>query len=177
MTNKPAILKALSLVGALLLSSCASDLSSEQRLLTHHLPAAQAGVASDQLIIGGIYWQGHPKLQNHAEALRWLSKSAAQGNATAQLALGCMYFEGQGVAADNKKAFQWFEKAATNKQPEPDAMHLVGLCYRDGKGTAKNREKAVEWISKAAALKANGAEDDLAELLTSNSISGEAPES
>lgn len=159
---------------ACFLAACASQKERQQRLLTNHMPDALAGSAHDQFMVGGIYWNGHPKLQNHAEAFRWLSKAAAQGYASAQLALGCMYLEGEGVAADSQKAFQWFEKAATNSEPEPDAMYLLGLCYRDGKGTDRSRSKAVEWLAKAYALAVKEAGDDLAEILKNADDSNEA---
>lgn len=58
----------------------------------------------------GLYYQSVEG--NHAEAIRWFRRGAAQKVASSIGNLGLMYLHGWGVDADDKEAAQWLTKAA-----------------------------------------------------------------
>ena len=89
---------------------------------------------------------GFPK--NHAEAIKWYRKAAAQGLAASQFALGEMYRRGEGVPHDSQEAVRWYIKAA--EQGLPCAQHNLGIAYYRGDGVPRDQEKALVWIRKAA---------------------------
>jgi hypothetical protein len=66
--------------------------------------------------------------RDHAEALRWYGKAAAQGNRGARLSIAGMYFAGIGVKRDYAEAARWYSC------PKPSEEILAGckvITYSD----------------------------------------------
>ena len=68
------------------------------------MPAAKAGLAEAQMIVGFAYFNGRGVPASDPDAFQWLQKASDQGNAVAQRALGIMYVNGRGVARDKAHA-------------------------------------------------------------------------
>lgn len=66
------------------------------------------------IILGGMYYNGHGVKQDYKKAFEWYTKSANQGYGMAQFNLGVMYANGQGVKQNLHTANQWFAKACEN---------------------------------------------------------------
>jgi hypothetical protein len=75
------------------------------------------------------YAKGKGVAQGHAEAVRWIRKSAEQGNSTAQGYLGECYHLGRGVAPDVREADRWLRKAA--RQGDSRAKELLEEIERE----------------------------------------------
>lgn len=99
----------LTLLLALLL--CATNVFARESL-RDRLPAARAGDAGAQYIVGMAHLLGDGTRQNIPEAVRWLKQSAAKGLPQAMVALAQLYDVGEGVALDTKQATQWRQRAA-----------------------------------------------------------------
>jgi hypothetical protein len=105
------------------------------------LPAAEAGDANAQNIVGAAYENGNGVPQDATKALEWYEKSVAQGFAKAQLNLGTLLREGaKGVAQDHARAITLLEAAMA--QNSPYAFWERGRMYRDGEGAAADLEAA-----------------------------------
>jgi TPR repeat protein len=57
------------------------------REFLHRQAAADQGHSGAQYLLGLCYYYGEGVTKDHAEAKKWLSKSAAQGNKDAKVAL------------------------------------------------------------------------------------------
>ena len=68
--------------------------------------------------------------QDHAQALVWSRKAAAQGDAFAQFHLGFMYADGKGVPQDDAQALVWFRKAAEQGNAW---RSFLGMMYKEAK--------------------------------------------
>ena len=77
---------------------------------------AEAGDATAQFILGGMYENGDGVAEDLTLARHWYEKAAAQGFADAQFNLGVMYETGNGVKADYAQARHWYEKAAADRK-------------------------------------------------------------
>jgi len=75
---------------------------------------AEQGDAVYQAKLGEMYAFGEGVLQDHKEAVKWLTKAAEQGVVEAQFALSRMYNDGDGVIQDLVKAHVWFNFAGAN---------------------------------------------------------------
>ena len=95
------------------------------------VPAAEAGDANAQNILGDAYDRGNGVEVDHAAALGWWERSAAQGFDKAQYNLGLVYESGTtGVEADYRRAAEYFEQAMENGNPA--APTNLGLLYEQG---------------------------------------------
>lgn len=83
-------------------------------------PLAEAGRSDAQFEIAELYASGSGVPQDHVQAVRWLSRSAAQGNPQAQYRLGLFYYAGVGVERDTHEALFWVGVAAV--QGHEDAL-------------------------------------------------------
>jgi TPR repeat protein len=93
--------------------------------------AADNGVASAMLGIGGIYFQGAGVTQDYEEALRWQKMAAERGNTVAMGLIALHYAGGTGVAKDCGAARQWLDRAAAEGfQQANDFLRsgFNGLC-------------------------------------------------
>ncbi|EIJ34419.1 SEL1-like repeat protein [Thiothrix nivea] len=136
---------------------------------------AQAGKAAAQSQLGFMYLQGRYVEQDHAQALAWFHKAAAQGDAAAYFGLGEMC-----VVTDRQQALAWFSKAAkygylkvfgklgelyrsdrtyaealqwyrkAAAQGDADAMLALGWMYTWGEGVPQDKELAMRWFERAA---------------------------
>lgn len=115
------------------------------------VPAAEAGDANAQNILGAAYDEGNGVEIDYAAALDWWSKSAAQGFSKAQYNLGKMLAEGRpGVDPDPKRAEQLLRAAMAQKNA--DAFNEMGLLHALGRGRPVNLERAVEFYRQGAEL-------------------------
>lgn len=101
--------------------------------------------------IGFLYAEGNGILQNHSEAIKWISKAASitvapykRGYPYAQNVLGLMYASGlYGVKRDLIKAHMWFNLAAS--QGNSDAANARDNLVLSGSEIAKARLLAKNW--------------------------------
>lgn len=80
------------------------DYQAAAALLT---PAAVAGDARAQALLGFLYEYGRGVPQDFAMAAGWYGCSADQGDATAQYLLGLLYDKGRGVRLDVVQSQKW----------------------------------------------------------------------
>ena len=83
---------------------------------------------------------------NHALAIQWFRKAAAQGNAHAQNNLGICFEEGLGVVRDYAAAKEWYRKASDSNHPS--ATNNLGYLQL----LEKNYRHAMKTFHLAAAL-------------------------
>ncbi|HLB07814.1 MAG TPA: tetratricopeptide repeat protein [Alphaproteobacteria bacterium] len=108
------------------------------------LPAAEAGDANAQFLVGSLVQSGQGTTLDLAAAAEWYRKAAEQGHAGAQGALGEMYFVGEGIAQDYDEAVGWFVKAA--EQGLTTAQHNLAVMYENGLGTVQDNVKSYMWF-------------------------------
>ena len=97
------------------------------------LPAAEAGDANAQNIVGVAYENGNGVPQDALKALEWYEKAVAQGFAKAETNLGVLLRDGApGVPPDVARATALFDAATA--QNYPYAFWERGRMYRDGVG-------------------------------------------
>jgi TPR repeat protein len=114
------------------------------------LPAAEAGDARAQVMVGFLTRAGAGTARDEALAVRWFEKAAAQGSAEGEAALGVAYFTGRGVARDYAQALSWFTRAADHG--DASAQANLGLMHLEGHGVDRDETTAVRWFEKAAEL-------------------------
>ena len=100
------------------------------------LPAAQAGDANAQYLLGLQLWRGRGVVRNDADAARWFASAAEQNHADAMNDLAAMYRQGEGVEKDTRRAFSMSMKAAN--MDNVFAQHDVGQAYQQGVGVTKD---------------------------------------
>lgn len=76
--------------------------------------AAEAGLASAQVITAIMLLRGEGTTKDQAQAAEWFRKAAEQGDVTAQYNLALMYEHGLGIRQDVAIAQSWYEKAKDN---------------------------------------------------------------
>ena len=110
---------------------------------------AKQGSAISQYILATEYQYGLGGLiEDDAEAIKWMRKSALQGTAIAQYNLGLMLANGEGTPKNYAKAMEWLIKSAN--QGYLKGQTTLGRVYAAGEITPKNYEQAIYWLSKAA---------------------------
>lgn len=116
---------------------------------------ADQGIASAQLLLGGLYADGDGVQTDHARAVR-LWRSAADNEkgldpvrATAQWLLGEAYYDGTGeTPKDYAAALKWYQLAAERGSAE--AQHKLGVMYVNGQGIPRDYAAGARWYRKAA---------------------------
>jgi TPR repeat protein len=111
-------------------------------------PAAEAGNAVAQTILGFHYDTGAGVRQNPEVAVTWFKKAAAQGYALGQFGLGTMFARGRGVSTDAAEAVKYYRMAAV--QDLPLARMALGRAYMVGDGVAQSDAEAVTWYREPA---------------------------
>ena len=111
-------------------------------------PLAIKGNPVAQNNLGILYLDGKGVKQDTAEAVRYLSLSAASGSSLGQNNLGGLYREGKGVPRDYAKAAQWFTASAA--QGNAAAMYNLGLMYELGQGMKAEPSRAHMWYALSA---------------------------
>lgn len=116
--------------------------------LAQLMPAAKAGNAEAQELLGHMYYMGQGVAQDFAQALSWHRKAAAQGKPESEYVIGTMYYSGKGVQQDYRDAAQWLQKAGT--AGHADAQYMLGAMYFTGKGIPQDYQQSVAWFRRAA---------------------------
>lgn len=113
------------------------------------LPAALAGNANAQNIVGDAFDLGLGVERNPAKAREWWEKSAGQGFSKAQFNLGRMLAMGrEGVSRDADLAEKHLKDAAA--QGNAEAFNELGLIYALGRGRAVDHAKAADFYRQGA---------------------------
>lgn len=108
------------------------------------LPAAEAGDANAQNIVGDAFNSGNGVQRDPAMALDWWGRSAAQGFSKAQYNLGrLLAVGGEGVPADTTRAETLFQAAMD--QGNADAFNEMALLHAFGRGRPVDLAKALEF--------------------------------
>lgn len=113
------------------------------------LPAAQAGDANAQYLIGTQFWRGRGVARNDADAARWFASAAERNHADAMTDLAAMYRLGEGVEKDTRRTFSLLMKAAD--LDNATAQHDLGQAYQKGIGVTKDMIHARYWLERADA--------------------------
>ena len=115
------------------------DFATAARIYLTEPPGANPARAWSRL--GYLSRSGLGVSKDDHEALKWLSRAAAQDNAYSQNALGLMYRNGEGVAVNPAEAHKWFTKAA--QAGYGSAYNNLGVMYRDGVYVARDPAEAI----------------------------------
>jgi len=113
------------------------------------LPAALAGDARAQYVLGLQFWRGRGVARNDADAARWLASAAEQNHSDAMTDLAAMYRQGEGVEKDARRAFSLLMQAA--ELDNAAAQYDVGQAYQQGVGVSKDTIRARYWLERADA--------------------------
>ena len=116
------------------------------------LPAAVAGDANAQYLLGMQFWRGRGVMRNDAEAAQWFARAAEQNHGDAMTDLAAMYRLGEGVEKDTRRAFALSMKAA--EMGNATAQFDVGQAYQQGVGVTKDMIHARYWLERADAVQA-----------------------
>ncbi len=114
------------------------------------LPAAQAGDASAQYLVGIQLWRGRGVVRNDVDAARWFASAAELNHSDAMTDLAAMYRVGEGVEKDTRRAFSLSMKAA--EMGNASAQSDVGQSYMRGIGVGKDIVHARYWLERADAV-------------------------
>ena len=118
------------------------------------------GRASEQNILGDMYYGGLGVSQSYKKAMKWFRLSAEQGDAKAQNALAYMYTHKEGVFfRDYKEAVKWYRLSA--EQENAEGQVGLGAMYADGLGVSQDHEEAVKWYRLSAEQGHSGAQYNL----------------
>jgi uncharacterized protein len=112
-------------------------------------PAAEAGDARAQSLLGLMYYRGRGLPQDDRAAAEWFRRAADQGDTSAQFYLGGMYSEGRGVPQVYTEAARFYQMAA--ERGDGQAQYNLGLAYARGEGVEQDLVKAHLYFNLAAA--------------------------
>jgi TPR repeat protein len=121
-----------------------------QKLVAHARTAAEAGLASAQVLLTWAYLHAPGVARNYEEARQWAELADSQGS-TAILPILCeIHFESRGVPKDVKKAAEYAERgdAAGNRR----AILYRGILYWNGEYYPQDRDKAITFFERAGQL-------------------------
>ncbi len=112
--------------------------------------SAEQGDSRAQHTMGNLYALGFGEFifRNDAEALKWLTKAAANGYAPAQADLGLSYKTGKLGEVNLPQAVKWLRLAA--QQENTEAEFQLGVCYLEGTGVTKDYYEAAKLFQKGA---------------------------
>jgi TPR repeat protein len=97
--------------------------------------AADGGDAYSQEQMGENYWWGDKPgiATDHAKAVAWYSKAAAQGQTRAQFMLGLAMTGADGTAFNYPEGRRWLEKAAAGGDKDaPQLLAIIDKTIREG---------------------------------------------
>lgn len=127
------------------------------------MPAAQAGNAEAEYLIGEMSASGHGMPRSYAVAARWYALAAKGGYEPAFMTLGLLYLYGAGddgdptaIAADPSQAAPYIRQAADSG--DKNAQALMGELYLKGEGVPPDPLQAHQYIIEAAARGVVGAQ-------------------
>ena len=119
------------------------------------LPAAQAGDANAQYVLGLQLWRGRGVARDDADAARWFARAVEQNHADAMTDLATLYRQGEGVEKDARRAFSLSMQAA--ELGNASAQYDVGQAYQGGSGVSKDMIHARYWLERADAAESTQA--------------------
>ncbi|MDT8283546.1 MAG: tetratricopeptide repeat protein, partial [Gammaproteobacteria bacterium] len=117
-------------------------------LFDFQMKLAEKGNAEAQYKVGEMYETGFGIKENKVEAMRWITKAAAQGHETAGFKLLYLDMEKNGVTKTNKAEFEALKTKANAGNPQ--AEYYLGKMYSRGVGVKQDPDKAIDWLNKAA---------------------------
>jgi TPR repeat protein len=88
-------------------------------------PAAEAGDAAVQSLLGYMHDFGLGVPEDDREAARWYLRAARAGEPIAQLNLGLMHADGLGVEQSLVQALVWLSRAVEGLQPGEDRDEAI----------------------------------------------------
>jgi TPR repeat protein len=108
---------------------------------------AESGDAKAQYVLGWMYFVGSSVDKNHEEALRWMTRAAAQDVRYAKTQTGLMFLASSDVQNNYALAREWLLKGA--EQNDVDAWNGLGVIYSQGLGVEVRADEAVRFFQKA----------------------------
>ena len=99
-------------------------------------PAAKAGDALGQRLLGDFHFNGEDGTPNRAIAEEWYARAAHQGDAHAQDMLSWILTDGDHRKPDYKQAMRWAQEAAA--QGVAASMTRIGLLYNNALGVERD---------------------------------------
>lgn len=125
------------------------------------MAAADKGNADAETLLGLAYHCATLLKKDETEAVRLLTKAAAQNDVAAKEALGIIYATGASTQQpDPEQAIKWYKSAA--EQGSVDAATNLATMYATSQGIPKNMSSAVAWFRKAADAGGSAAQYNLA---------------
>lgn len=112
------------------------------------LDQANAGDATSQFLLGGMYITGSGVTKDDAKAIEWYTKAAEQGHAEAQYYLSIILYGGDSHK-DRVKAIEWCTSAAEQRHVE--AQSFLGEMYYALNRAHQDYIKSYTWNSIACA--------------------------
>ncbi len=131
-----------------ILGKHAYDSGDYEKALEYLLPAAEAGYAGAQNMLGLMYYLGNGTEQSYEEAFRLYRLAADQGYAAGQFNLGLMYYYGHYVEQSYEEASRLYQLAAD--QGDARAQFDLGYMYAYGQGVEQSYEEAFRLFQMAA---------------------------
>lgn len=118
---------AISLLSAVMWQSASADVEKGRQLMeqsrfqeamTEFLPAAQAGNADAEELIGVMYAMGLGVERDDRRAFEWYLRASMKAHPGAQSGVGWYYEVGRGVAKDLVRAYMWYVLSAIGGDPD-----------------------------------------------------------
>ena len=118
---------AISLLSAVMWQSAFADVEKGRQLMeqsrfqeamTEFLPAAQAGNADAEELIGVMYAMGLGVERDDRRAFEWYLRASMKAHPGAQSGVGWYYEVGRGVAKDLVRAYMWYVLSAIGGDPD-----------------------------------------------------------
>ncbi len=131
-------------------------------------PAALAGDAQAQNVMGLMYARGSGVEKNYGLALGCFMRSAQSGYSGAKNNIAVMCAASWGVAQDDQVAMKWLYEAADTGCVE--AKFNIGLMLYQNRGEATNYKKAIQFFYDAAILGNTQAQATLCEIYYNGNI-------
>lgn len=120
-------LATIMLCGGLCLQSALADVEKGRQLMeqsrfkeamVEFLPAAQAGNADAEELIGVMYAMGLGVERDDRRAFEWYLRASMKGHPGAQSGVGWYYEVGRGVGVDLVRAYMWYVLSAIGGDPD-----------------------------------------------------------
>jgi len=115
---------------------------------TQLLPAAKAGDANAQVLLGIIYSEGKGVPKDHSKARRWYRLAAEQGDTFGAFLLGLSYLDSDTVSDRTEKGVRLVRGAA--EKGNPVAQRFMANAYKYGwVGLERDVKQSEYWLSRA----------------------------
>lgn len=117
--------------------------------LRHLRPLAAQGVAEAEYRMGILCLHGIGLVQDHGDAVFWLTRAAGHGHGEAQSELGMAYITGSAAPAADGTLMRW-KRIATQTHSEVAEANLM-LLHPNGMGLERDVAKGLALLEAAAA--------------------------